>query len=128
VALGYENHHYKYISTGCFLKATVTRNYVFLLVVNLRKQTVKMNLHYGLSSEPIVLFLLVPIHYEPSLKNMTTTKRNRRCTSATSVATPLEISRSGAAPALPAEEEAHDEARVAGEHVDAGKEKGILVI
>jgi hypothetical protein len=45
VALGYENRHYKYIFTGCFLKATANRNHVFLLAVNLGKQSVKMNLH-----------------------------------------------------------------------------------
>jgi hypothetical protein len=46
VALGYENRHYKYIFTGCFLKATASRNHVFLLTVALRKQPVKMNLHW----------------------------------------------------------------------------------
>ena len=46
VALHYENRHYKYIFTGCFLKATVSRNHVFLLTINLRKQPVKMNLHW----------------------------------------------------------------------------------
>jgi hypothetical protein len=46
VALGYENRHYKYIFTGCFLKATASRNHVFLLAVNLRKQPVKINLHW----------------------------------------------------------------------------------
>ena len=46
VTLSYENFHYKYIFTGCFLKATANRNHVFLLAVNLRKQPAKINLHW----------------------------------------------------------------------------------
>jgi hypothetical protein len=69
------------IFTGYFLKATTSTNHVFLLAVNLRKQPVKMNLHRWFMVWTHSFISNGAIDYEPPLKKMATTKRNRLCTS-----------------------------------------------
>jgi hypothetical protein len=81
VALGYENCHCKYIFTGCFLKAIASRSYAFLLAVNLRKQSVKMNLHWRFMVWSHSFISSGAYRLSTANETMATTKRNRRYTS-----------------------------------------------
>ena len=76
VALRYKNRHYKYIFTGCFLNTTVSSNKCILPVVNLRKQPVKMNLHWRFMIWTHNFISMAPALFEPPVKKRVTPRES----------------------------------------------------